>query len=245
MEQTAQEKAGILPLESAKPVRLAPALPASSAEKANMIIHYYRGEIGRMTSWRDRIDRTSNWSMTVVAGLLSVSLSTPASHHGVVLFAMLLISVFLLIEARRYRFFDVYRARVRQLERHYFAQALCPQAELKPDWAEAIAASLRKPVFLIDYRDALFRRIRRNYGWMYLILLLAWALKISSPKLQQNEAPAEFVSSLWQVVENAHLGPLHGGLVLAVVGAFYAALLGAVLYRQPDDGEFAHGEVHV
>lgn len=245
MEQTAQEKAGILPLESAKPVRLAPALPASSAEKANMIIHYYRGEIGRMTSWRDRIDRTSNWSMTVVAGLLSVSLSTFASHHGVVLFAMLLISVFLLIEARRYRFFDVYRARVRQLERHYFAQALCPQAELKPDWAEAIAASLRKPVFLIDYRDALFRRIRRNYGWMYLILLLAWALKISSPKLQQNEAPAEFVSSLWQVVENAHLGPLHGGLVLAVVGTFYAALLGAVLYRQPDDGEFAHGEVHV
>lgn len=245
MEQTAQEKAGILPLESAKPVRLAPALPASSAEKANMIIHYYRGEIGRMTSWRDRIDRTSNWSMTVVAGLLSVSLSTPASHHGVVLFAMLLISVFLLIEARRYRFFDVYRARVRQLERHYFAQALCPQAELKPDWAEAIAASLRQPVFLIDYRHALFRRIRRNYGWMYLILLLAWALKISSPKLQQNEAPAEFVSSLWQVVENAHLGPLHGGLVLAAVGAFYAALLGAVLYRQPDDGEFAHGEVHV
>ena len=67
-----------------------------------MIIHYYRGEIGRMTSWRDRIDRTSNWSMTVVAGLLSVSLSTPASHHGVVLFAMLLVSLFLLIEARRY-----------------------------------------------------------------------------------------------------------------------------------------------
>jgi uncharacterized membrane protein len=245
MEHIAQEKAGILPLEAATPQRLAPALPANSAEKANMIIHYYRGEIGRMTSWRDRIDRTSNWSMTVVAGLLSVSLSTPSSHHGVVLFAMLLISVFLLIEARRYRFFDVYRARVRQLERHYFAQALFPQAELKADWAEAIAASLRKPVFLIEYRDALFRRIRRNYIWMYLILLLAWALKISSPKLQQNEAPAEFVSSLWQMVENAHLGPLHGSIVLAAVGAFYVSLLVAVLYREPDDGEFAHGEVHV
>ena len=245
MEQTAHEKAGILPLESATPARRAPALPANSAEKANMIIHYYRGEIGRMTSWRDRIDRTSNWSMTVVAGLLSVSLSTPASHHGVVLFAMLLISVFLLIEARRYRFFDVYRARVRQLERHYFAQALFPQAELKADWAQAIAASLRKPVFLIGYRDALFRRIRRNYIWMYLILLLAWALKISSPKLQQAEIPAEFVTSVWQFVENAHLGPLHGGIVLAVVGMFYASLLIAVVCREPDDGEFAHGEVHV
>ena len=158
---------------------------------------------------------------------------------------MLLISVFLLIEARRYRFFDVYRARVRQLERHYFAQALYPQAELKADWAEAIAASLRKPVFLIEYGDALRRRIRRNYIWMYLILLLAWALKISSPELQQSELPAEFVNDVWQVVVNAHLGPLHGGIVLALVAAFYGALLFAVVHRNPDDGEFAHGEVHV
>ncbi|AOG10923.1 DUF2270 domain-containing protein [Agrobacterium sp. RAC06] len=245
MEQTSEDRSDILPLESAEPARLAPALPASSAEKANMIIHYYRGEIGRMTSWRDRIDRTTNWSMTVVAGLLSVSLSTPSSHHGVVLFAMLLVSVFLFIEARRYRFFDVYRARVRLLERHYFSQALCPQAELKPDWAAAIAASLRRPVFLMAYREALFRRIRRNYIWMYLILLLAWALKISSPKLQQNEVPAEFVSSLSQIVQNAHLGPLHGGIVLALVGAIYIALLLAILYREPKDGEIAHGEVHV
>ena len=80
---------------------------------------------------------------------------------------------------------------------------------------------------------------------MYLILLLAWALKISSPKLQQNEAPAEFVSSLYQIVQNAHLGPLYGGVVLALVGAFYAALLFAILYRKPKDGEIAHGEVHV
>jgi len=245
MEQSTQEKTGILPLESATPTRHAPALPANSAEKANMIIHYYRGEMGRMTSWRDRIDRTSNWSMTVVAGLLSVSLSTPSSHHGVVLFAMLLISVFLLIEARRYRFFDVYRARVRQLERHYFAQALCPQAELKPDWAEAIAASLRRPVFLISYREALFRRLKRNYVWMYLILLLAWALKISTPKLQHYQAVAEVVGSFWQMIGNAQLGPLPGAVVLALVGAFYAMLLSAVIYHVPDDGEFAHGEVHV
>lgn len=225
--------------------RLAPTLPSNSAEKANMIIHYYRGEIGRMTSWRDRIDRTTNWSMTVVAGLLSVSLSTPTSHHGVVLFAMLLISVFLLIEARRYRFFDVYRARVRQLERHYFAQALCPQAELRSDWAEAIAASLRVPVFLISYREALFRRIRRNYIWMYGILLLAWGLKISSPKLQANERPAEFVGNLHQLMVNAHLGPVHGSIVLVAVAIFYAALAVALFYPEPDDGEFAHGEVHV
>lgn len=222
-----------------------PALPANSVEKANMIIHYYRGEIGRMTSWRDRIDRTSNWAMTVVAGLLSVSLSTPTSHHGVVLFAMLLISLFLMIEARRYRFFDVYRARVRQLERHYFAQVLSPQAELNPDWAVAIAASLRSPAFLMSYREALFRRIRRNYVWMYLILLLAWGLKISSPKLLPDEPSVEFIHSFGDLVANATLGPLPGWLVLAAVGLLHCAVVYSALHREPDDGEFAHGEVHV
>lgn len=225
--------------------REAPVLPATSGEKANMIIHYYRGEMGRMTSWRDRIDRTSNWAMTVVAGLLSVSLSSATSHHGVVLFAMLLISVFLLIEARRYRFFDVYRARVRQLERHYFSQALSPQSELNPDWAAAIALSLRKPVFLISYLDALLRRIRRNYIWMYTILILAWVLKISTPKLQADQASASVVSSAGQLIANAHLGPVPGGAVVLAVCLFYLVVVVAAFWRQADEGEAAYGEVHV
>ncbi len=225
--------------------RRAPSLPITSTEKANMIIHYYRGEMGRMASWRDRIDRTSNWAITMVAGLLSVSLSTSSSHHGVVLFAMLLISLMLLIEARRYRFFDVYRARVRKLERHYFAQALDPQADLKPDWAAGIAKSLRNPCFLISYREALFRRIRRNYVWMYVILLFAWLLKISTPKLLPNEPKTDVVFSVSEAVNNAALGPAPGWSVIAVVALFYAAILYAAIHREPHDGEFAHGEVHV
>ncbi|MCQ1572443.1 DUF2270 domain-containing protein [Neorhizobium galegae] len=225
--------------------RRAPSLPTTSAEKANVIIHYYRGELGRMTSWRDRIDRTSNWAITVVAALLSVSLSTPTSHHGVVLFAMLLISLLLLIEARRYRFFDVYRARVRKLERHYFAQALYPQADLKPDWAQAIATSLRNPCFLISYREALFRRVRRNYVWMYAILLMAWLLKISTPKLLPNDTEADVVFSWSEAVHNAALGPLPGWSVIALVAVLYATVIFSALHREPDDGEFAHGEVHV
>ena len=160
--------------------RVGPPLPTSTSEQVNAVIHYYRGEMGRMTSWRDRIDRTSNWAITVVAALLSISLSTPSSHHGVILFGMLLVSLLLIIEARRYRFFDIYRGRIRQLERCYFAQVLSPQAELNSDWASAIAQSLRKPTFLISYRQALVRRIRRNYCWMYLILIMAWGLKVGS-----------------------------------------------------------------
>ncbi|RYE41066.1 MAG: DUF2270 domain-containing protein [Hyphomicrobiales bacterium] len=225
--------------------RMGPPQPATSSETVNAVIHYYRGEMGRMTSWRDRIDRTSNWAITVVAALLSISLSTPTSHHGVILFGMLIVSLLLLIEARRYRFFDVYRSRVRQLERHYFAQVMSPQAALTADWASAIAKSLRKPTFFITYREAVFRRIRRNYSWMYLILVLAWGLKISSPKLMPNDTEAEVVNRWSDVVTNASLGPLAGWLVLGFVFVLYALILVASLYPETDDGEFAFGDAHV
>ena len=222
-----------------------PPLPVTSSEKVNAVIHYYRGEMGRMTSWRDRIDRTSNWAITVVAALLSISLSTPTSHHSVILFGMLIVSLLLFIEARRYRFFDVYRSRVRQLERHYFAQVMSPQAELMADWANAIANSLRKPTFFITYREAVFRRIRRNYSWMYLILVMAWGLKISSPKLMPNDTEAEVVNHWSDVVANASLGPLPGWIVLVCVLVLYGFVLIASLYPETDDGEFAFGDAHV
>ena len=89
--------------------------PSTPAEFINVFAHYRRAEIGRMAGWRDRMDRTTNWAITVVAAMLSLSLSTPTAHHGVLLFAMLLVALLLMIEARRYRFFDVCRARVRRV----------------------------------------------------------------------------------------------------------------------------------
>jgi len=222
-----------------------PSLPSTSAEVTNTLTHYYRGELGRMTSWRDRIDRTSNWAITVVAALLSVSLSTPSSHHGVLLFGMMLITLLLMIEARRYRFFDVYRSRVRQLERYYFAQIMAPQAELASDWALPIASSLRAPRLLLSHAEAAQRRLRRNYCWMYAILLLAWILKISTPRLQTDEAAQEMAHSWNYIVDNAALGPMPGLVVIILVAAFYAVILYGTLHRGPDDGDFVHGEAHV
>jgi len=111
-----------------------PGLPRTSSEYVTLIAHYYRAEMGRMSGWRDRIDRTTNWAITVAGAMLSVSLSTPTSHHGVLLFAMVLVLLLLVIESRRYRFFDVYRARVRRLERQYYAQVFSRVGEADDDW---------------------------------------------------------------------------------------------------------------
>lgn len=222
-----------------------PTLPASAPERTNALIHYYRAEMARMTSWRDRIDRTSNWAITVVAALLSVSLSTPDSHHGVLLFAMLLVSLLLLVEARRYRFFDVYRARVRLMERQYFAGVLAPPPRPDPAWAQALAADLRAPRFIISLSDALTRRLRRNYIWMYLILLLAWMVKITSVKLQVESPTDSRLQPLYRLLDNAALGPVPGMVMVLMIVVLYLGLAYFTLRRSRRAGELLHGEVHV
>jgi uncharacterized membrane protein len=227
------------------PVGVGVPLPSGSAETITVVAHYYRAEIARMGSWRDRIDRTSNWAITVVAAMLSVSLSTPNAHHGVLIFAMLLVFLLLRIEARRYRFFDVYRARVRQFERYYFAQIFAPAADFSANWQQILGQGLREPRFRISYADAFSRRLRRNYIWMFLILLIAWVLKILTPEQTGDRVGAELVPSLADALANANLGPVPGSLIIVSVALFYASLVYAYVRPMDDADEGGYGEVHV
>lgn len=219
-----------------------PKLPGTPGEVTTALVHYYRAEMGRMSGWRDRLDRTSNWAITVTAALLSVSLSTPTAHHGVLLFAMLLVALLLYVEARRYRFYDVYRMRVRQFERHYFGQIFAGAARGEEPWLKALAEDLRHPHFRIDLRAAITRRLRRNYIWMFAILLLAWVLKITSAKLQTGGSAADTAKPIQVIVDNAALGPMPGWAVIVLVLALYggiAAIFFSHRHRADDD------EVHV
>lgn len=238
----------ILGLEAVDPAR-PPTLPAPGPETTNVMVHYYRGEIGRMSGWRSRIDQTTNWAITVVAAMLSVALSTPTAHHGVLLMALLLISLLLFVEARRYRFFDVYRTRVRQIERHYFAQVYSPVPNgTDIDWMKAIGQSLRQPTFHMTLLQALSRRLKRNYFWMYAILLVAWLLKLASPELQPDASPEALPSqsiSIMHMIENAAFGALPGWLVLAAVTIFYGTIAFVAFKPRRKAGEFLHGDAHV
>lgn len=219
--------------------------PLSSSEFSTTMSHYHRAEVARMAGWRDRLDRTTNWALTVAAAMLSVSLSTPSSHHGVLIFAMLITLILLWIEARRYRFFDVYRSRVRQFERHYFAQIFSPQPDFASNWLLLLGETLRSPRFLITRRVAFARRLQRNYIHIFLILLLAWILKITTPNLQENGSHRDVVHSVLEVLHNATLGPLPGYLVVGVVAAFYLVLIAIATTTRDEEGELAIGEVHV
>ena len=223
----------------------APVLPGTPGEFITILAHYYRAEIGRMAGWRDRIDRTTNWAITVSAALLSVSLSTPNAHHSVVVFAMLLVLLLLIIEARRYRFFDVYRNRVRRLERNYFALVFAHEPCTDDTWVRELAEDLQRPQFLVSLRQAMARRLRRNYCWMFLILLLAWLLKTTTTRPPEGAAVTRLVQSFGEWLNNTAIGPLPGWVTVSAVGLLYAWVAFASLRALPTEGELAYGDVHV
>jgi len=222
-----------------------PLPPKSSSESVNVLMHYYRGELSRALSWRDRIDRTTNWAITVVAAMFSISLSTPTTHHGILIMAMVLVLLMWAIEARRYRFYDVYRNRVRRLERHYIAAALTPDTAPDPEWCVAMAEELRHSRLEISFNHAMTRRLRRNYIWIFLVLLLAWLFKTTSGKLPNGADSINFVHSAADWIRSLALGPIPGLFVLMGLVAFYVWLGFCLLRKQHITGEFAAEETQV
>jgi uncharacterized membrane protein len=157
---------------------------------------------------------------------------------------MLLITLLLMIEARRYRFFDVYRDRVRLLECHYFAEAINSVGEPDENWTVRLASDLKSPRFNISLLAAMTRRLRRNYVWMFLILLLAWLLKISTPVLQPEGVLVGWREPFVNILSSAAAGPVPGVAVLGLVTLLYA-WLGWMVLQADNEDEATGGEVHV
>jgi len=222
-----------------------PIFPTNSVEFVNALSHYYRAEMARMMSWRDRLDRTTNWAITGVGAMLSVSLSSPQSHHGVLLFAMVLIFLMLYIESRRYRFFHVYRSRVRLMERNYYVRIFSARDMIDmTHWMNQLGEDLRLPRFTITTTQAMARRLRRNYIWLFLILLLAWLLKTTTSVLQAA-GTAEIVHSTGELFRNAAIGYVPGLVVVILIVSFYGWMFYVMIKHRETSGELAYGEVHV
>ena len=222
-----------------------PIAPITSSEYVTTLAHYYRGEVARMQSWRDRIDRTTNWAITVTAALLSVSLSSPTAHHSVLLFAMLLVYLLLTIESRRYRFFDVYRRRVRSMERNYYAAIFTGDHMAEAEWMRELGRDIRLPRFYVSLSEAMARRMRRNYGYIFLMLLLAWVLKTTTKTLELKDGSVMFVHSAGEFFQKAQVAYIPGWLVAAGVLVFFGWLGYIALKYRTSQGELSYGQVHL
>ncbi|MBP8948325.1 MAG: DUF2270 domain-containing protein, partial [Candidatus Promineofilum sp.] len=188
------------------------------------MVHYYRAEIQRSNVWRSRLDTTTNWAVVTVAASITFVFAAPENHWGVFLLVMLLVMLFLFIEARRYRYYELWSLRARLMETDFFAAMLVPPFAPHADWDETLAESLLQPQFPISRLEAVGRRLRNNYLAIFAILILGILLKLYLHPFEARSAE--------MFIERAHLGPLHGGMVLIGLAAFLIVLLFITLVSQ-------------
>lgn len=212
---TTAPEAPPLPVES--PV-VAMRRKLSPGEINTAMVHFYRGEVQRANTWRNRLDTTTNWAVLTAGATLSFAFGDRTAPHFVILINSVLVSFFLFMEARRYRYYEIWSSRVRLLETGYFAQLLTPDPENgDEEWAAMLASDLMTPHFTISEWEAVGRRLRRNYLWIFALLALAWNLKV-----YVHPYPA---GTFDEFVSRASVGLVAGSVVLTVGVIFNITIL--------------------
>ena len=200
--------------------------PEFTAAEIGAIAHLYRGEVYRSTVWRTRLDSSTNWAVVTTGIALSATYASAQASPLPMVLVGLLVTVFLLFEARRYRYFNVWRARARLLETDFYGPMLRGEGAARdPRWTELLANDYRHPHYHIGYARAIGRRLRRTYAWIFAIQAIAYY-----GKLAIHPTALGSLSDVW---DRAAIGPLHGGWVVAAGIAFHAgwALFALVTWR--------------
>ena len=192
----------------------------SDGQYVTAMSHFYRDEVGRIMAWRARLDNTTNWAITTTSTIFTVAFSIERVPHIIFLFNIAVVAIMLWIEARRYRFYDAFRARVRMIEAHFLVPIVMQHAPmLEGNWRKLLSEDLLMPGFKISRFEALGRRLKRNYVFIFIIILVAWITKIflhAQPRIAN-----------WQSFYNAlGVGDSIPGWLVAI---FFFTTLSAVL----------------
>jgi uncharacterized membrane protein len=181
--------------------------PTFNAAEVGALAHLYRGELYRSTVWRTRLDATTNWAVVSTGLALSLTFSAANASPLPLVLVGLLVTVFLCIEARRYRFFDFWRVRAHILETQFFGPVLLGEGvQVKNGWNKVLYQDYVRPRLHITYADALGRRLRKNYSWIYSIQVASYIGKLL--------IHPDSIVSLDELWARATIGPLPGQLVL-------------------------------
>lgn len=195
--------------------------------------HLYRGEMSRVTTWRQRLDETSKWAVTVLAAVLVYAFSSSDTSHAVLLAGIVVLTIFLGIEARRYQTYEIWRSRIRLMQENLFARILNPsESTERTNWREELSRDYRSPAAKIMYREALQRRLRRVYLPLLVMMLTAWIFRIGV--ISSDTLPG-----------SASVGRLPGLAVIGSVIIFYVLVLAITFWphqRQAKE-EIQHTDV--
>ena len=205
-----------------------------SPAEIGALAHLYRGEMYRSKIWRTRLDTTTNWAVVTTGIALSITFSNGDSSPLPLILVSLLVMVFLSFEGRRYRYFDIWRTRVRLMEVCFYGPMLRGQGIVTENgWNEALAEDYRKLRFHISYWEAVGRRLRRNYAWLFVVQLVSYIAKVCI-----HPTPLSTLEELWA---RTAIGPVPGEVVLITGALFHLGwmALAAMTVR----GQHASGRV--
>lgn len=189
------------------------------SDKLTVITHYFRGEMDRMNTWRRRLDVTTNWAIITTAAFLSFGFGNRDVSHLVVILATIFVFFFLIIESRRYKYYDLWRWRVALLVENFFAPVLSSdRTPALNRWQERLSREMQHSQFKISFGEAFGRRLRRNYGWIFFVLAGCWLTKVMI-----HPTPAESIYEIWERAGIFHLVP--GWLVILTGVLFNSTLL--------------------
>lgn len=176
---------------------------------SSSMAHLYRGEVHRMKFWRERLDRTTNWAVIVMSGVLTWGFSGPNRPHYIILLGITALTAFLFMEAQRYRGYDLWRGRVRTLQKNVFAYGLDPSEGIEdPAWRRKLSYDYRTPVIKITREEAIAHRLRRIYLLLFTIMLIAWVIHVTT-----------FTATPW--VTSAAIGAIPGPLIASTLSILY------------------------
>ncbi|MFO7653070.1 MAG: DUF2270 domain-containing protein [Candidatus Krumholzibacteriia bacterium] len=195
--------------------------PLSRAEYIAALAHLYRGEMHRSLVWRVRLDTTTNWAVVATVAILTFSFNNPQYSSETLIAGMYTNLVFLLIEARRFRFFDVWRARLRMIEENFYGPILRRELH-SPEalWGPQVADDLLRPRFHISFMQAMKARLMRTFAYMFVFLLLAWIGRvIVIPETQEYGMRSMF-----------GIGALPAWVPITAVTVLYVGLLAVVVF---------------
>ncbi len=230
----------LLPVPHNPALSDAPPPPKFDTTYVTAMSHFYRGELGRIMSWRQRLDVTTSWAITVTSSIFTIAFSFRDVPHLIFFFNVAVVWMLLWIEARRYRFYDAFRARVRMLEAHFLVPIVSRNtAMLQGEWQKLVCEDLLLPSFKISRFEALGRRLKRNYVFIFVIILVAWVTKIFLHAETKITSPRSFYESL-------HVGTsIPSWLVAAVLVLTFATVVGIAVYiGRKSSGEISEFGTH-
>ena len=205
----------------------------------NAMSHFYRGELGRIMVWRQRLDITTNWAITSSTAIITIAFSNREVPHIIFFFNLAIVWVMLWIEARRYRFYDAFRARVRMLEAHFLVPMVMENRDmLQGEWKKLVCEDLILPSFKISKLEAVGRRLKRNYVFIFILIMVAWVTKIflHAPMAMNS------VSSFYHALSVGHIP---AWLVASIFVATLISVISITIYvGRKTSGEISEFRTH-